>query len=71
MTNIAVKTESNIRLSENYPKDLPDLFKGDQLIVLGRYKLNQKNDNLLKASLQGNMDAKDVNLDFVEKSMQQ
>lgn len=67
MTNIAVKTESNIRLSENYPKDLPDLFKGDQLIILGRYKLNQKNDNLIKSSLQGNMDTKNVNFDFVEK----
>ena len=37
LTNIAVSFTGNIRSSEVYPHDLPDLFKGETLMLLGRY----------------------------------
>lgn len=37
MTDLKLSTKGDVRLSQRYPKDLPDLFKGDQLVVFGRY----------------------------------
>ncbi len=37
LTNLRLTTGDNIRLSEVYPPQLPDLFFGGQLVVLGRY----------------------------------
>ncbi|MCP4218335.1 MAG: VWA domain-containing protein [bacterium] len=38
MTDIKLDFGRNIRISKTYPRDLPDLFKGSSLMVLGRYK---------------------------------
>ena len=32
----------NVEVYQTYPKDLPDLFKGSNLLVFGRYKGNGK-----------------------------
>ena len=37
LTNLNLKATNDIKLSEVYPADLPDLFHGGQLVVLGRY----------------------------------
>ncbi len=37
LTNLKLKVGENITLSEVYPPQLPDLFHGTQLVVLGRY----------------------------------
>jgi Ca-activated chloride channel family protein len=37
LTNLKLTTTNDVRLSEIYPVDLPDLFHGGQLIVMGRY----------------------------------
>jgi Ca-activated chloride channel homolog len=37
LTNLKLSTGDNVRLSEVYPPQLPDLFVGSQLIVAGRY----------------------------------
>ncbi len=37
MTNLKLTTGSNITLKEMYPTQLPDLFHGGQLIVMGKY----------------------------------
>jgi Ca-activated chloride channel family protein len=37
MANLKLTTRGDLRLTQKYPKDLPDLFKGDQLVVFGRY----------------------------------
>ena len=37
LTNLKLETLSGVRLSETYPPQLPDLFHGSQLVVLGRY----------------------------------
>jgi Ca-activated chloride channel family protein len=37
MANISIKIGDNVRLNEQHPNNLPDLFKGDQLVIFGRY----------------------------------
>ena len=37
LANLKLTTGDNVTLSEIYPPELPDLFHGQQLIVLGRY----------------------------------
>jgi Ca-activated chloride channel family protein len=37
LTNLKVVTTGDIRLNEIYPPELPDLFAGGQLVVMGRY----------------------------------
>lgn len=37
LTNLNLTTGDNVRLSEVYPPQLPDLFVGSQLVVLGRF----------------------------------
>ena len=37
LTNLKLDLGGTVRTSKMYPADLPDLFKGDQLVVAGRY----------------------------------
>lgn len=37
LTNLKLTTTGEIRLEEIYPPELPDLFTGGQLVVMGRY----------------------------------
>jgi Ca-activated chloride channel family protein len=37
LTNLKLTATNDIRFSEVYPAELPDLFHGSQLVVLGRY----------------------------------
>lgn len=38
LTNLKLKFESSMRVSEVYDRDLPDLFRGESISVLGRYR---------------------------------
>lgn len=38
LANLKLKAGGGIRLLKTYPRDLPDLFKGEQLVVAGRYE---------------------------------
>jgi Ca-activated chloride channel family protein len=38
MTELKLSAGSNVTLTEMYPNQLPDLFHGGQLVVLGRYR---------------------------------
>lgn len=53
MANLKLAVKGGARLSERYPKDLPDLFKGDQLVVFGRYDKGEKGK--LKVQLEGSL----------------
>jgi Ca-activated chloride channel homolog len=44
----------NVEVYQTYPKDLPDLFKGSNLLVFGRYKGNGK----VKITLSGKLNGK-------------
>lgn len=37
LTNLKLTTTGDVRLSDVYPPDLPDLFTGGQVVVMGRY----------------------------------
>lgn len=37
LTNLKLDLGGSVRTAKMYPADLPDLFKGDQLVVAGRY----------------------------------
>ena len=68
MANISIKTGDNVRLNEQHPNNLPDLFKGDQLVVFGRYKTKKKGtDNNIKFELDGNIAGEKVKLKFETK----
>ncbi|MFZ2322733.1 MAG: VIT domain-containing protein [Ignavibacteriaceae bacterium] len=38
LSDLKLDFGNNIKVYQSYPKDLPDLFKGSNLLVLGRYK---------------------------------
>jgi Ca-activated chloride channel family protein len=37
LVDLSIQYGNGIRAAQTYPRDLPDLFKGSQLVVLGRY----------------------------------
>ena len=41
LSNLKLKLEGANWVRNRYPKDLPDIFRGDQLLVLGRYQTDQ------------------------------
>ncbi|NRB45418.1 MAG: VWA domain-containing protein [Verrucomicrobiales bacterium] len=68
MANISIKTGDNVRLNEQHPNNLPDLFKGDQLVIFGRYKTKKKGtDNNIRFELDGNIAGEKVKLKFETK----
>ena len=52
LSNLELDFE-NIEVYQTYPKDLPDLFKGSNLLVFGRYKGNGKSTIVLSGKLNG------------------
>jgi Ca-activated chloride channel family protein len=68
MANISIQTEGNVRLNEQHPNNLPDLFKGDQLVIFGRYKTKKKGtDRPIRFELDGNLAGEKVKLKFETK----
>jgi Ca-activated chloride channel family protein len=39
LTNLKLEFGNGVRMTKMYPSELPDLFKGDQLVIAGRYNL--------------------------------
>src|SRR5437762_9318979 len=37
LTNVKLEFSGGVRITKMYPSELPDLFKGDQLVIAGRY----------------------------------
>ncbi len=62
------KTEHGAVVNRQYPKDVSDLFAGEQLVIVGRYKKS----GTAKVTVTGKVGKKEVSLDFpanlVEKS---
>ncbi len=53
LANPKLKFPGGIRVSKLYPNPLPDLFKGEELVLVGRYKGKGKGDVLLEGTLAG------------------
>ena len=53
LANPKLKFPNGIRISKLYPSPLPDLFKGEELVLVGRYKGKGRGDVLLEGTLGG------------------
>jgi len=56
-----------VKIKEVYPKTLPDLFKGSQLIVMGRYEGSGKTDVKLMGKIRGKKHSHTHEADFPRK----
>jgi len=61
LTGLKLKLDGAEWVRDRYPKDLPDLFRGDQLLVLGRFQGKEAKG---KVTLTGVMDGKEQNFEF-------
>jgi hypothetical protein len=61
-------TVTGIETKDVYPKKLPDLFRGSQLLVTGRFKGTGKATILLKGSINGRQEAHEFQVDFKKGS---
>jgi Ca-activated chloride channel family protein len=68
LTNLKLTATNDIKFSEVYPPELPDLFHGSQLVVLGRF--SGKGPAAIKLSGQVGMEAKEFvyELTFPDKT---
>ena len=41
LSGVELKINGDVRISKMYPSPLPDVFRGDQLIIMGRYQSKQ------------------------------
>ncbi|MDG1833627.1 MAG: hypothetical protein P8J63_10410, partial [Verrucomicrobiota bacterium] len=64
--DVVVSWEANLK--QFYPAPLPDLFKGDQLVVVGRYSGKGKGDLLLAGMVNGKKVKMDYPVEFLAKS---
>src|SRR5262249_22827838 len=53
MTGLALRAEGDVQLVQTYPQALPDLFHGDQLVVVGRYRGHGDGRVVLSGSVAG------------------
>lgn len=53
LSDLKIDFGSDIEIYQTYPKNLPDLFKGSNLLVFGRYKGGGKSKVTLSGKLQG------------------
>jgi Ca-activated chloride channel homolog len=61
LTNLKITSTNNISFNEIYPADLPDLFHGSQLIVMGRF--NGKGPSAIQLTGMVGMEKKDFAYD--------
>ena len=64
--DVVVSWEANLK--QFYPAPLPDLFKGDQLVVVGRYSGKGKGDLLLAGMVNGKQVKMEYPVEFLAKS---
>jgi Ca-activated chloride channel family protein len=64
--DVVVSWEANLK--QFYPAPLPDLFKGDQLVVVGRYSGKGKGDLLLAGMVNGKQVKMEYPVEFLAES---
>jgi len=67
LANVKIDISGDVRFSKMYPSALPDLFKGEQLIVAGRYKSNGKATVTLKGTVNGEPKSFTQKIEFPER----
>ncbi len=53
LANPTLKFPDGVRVSKLYPNKLPDLFKGEEILLVGRYNKAAKGDVLLEGTVNG------------------
>ena len=66
LANPAVRFEGNPRVSQLHPSELPDLFRGEQLVVVGRYDGQGQAEVLLEGTVNGKQRVFERNVTFPE-----
>jgi Ca-activated chloride channel family protein len=65
-TNLELSVGSPVKISKMYPKDLPDLFKGSSITILGRYTGSGNADIVLKGRMRGKIHAMEYTRKFAK-----
>jgi Ca-activated chloride channel family protein len=60
LTDIVLKFDANGKVNNVFPRDLPDVFKGSSITVLGRFE----NNGPVKITLEGNLNGKPEKYNF-------
>lgn len=68
LADVKIEASGDVTLSKQYPSDLPDLFKGEQLIVAGRFKEKGKATVTLTGKVNGEKKTFSEKFEFPEKS---
>ncbi|MCX7872429.1 MAG: VIT and VWA domain-containing protein, partial [Verrucomicrobiae bacterium] len=69
LANLNIIFPEEIKVSRVYPKPLPDLFKGNQLVVVGRYSKAGKGKITISATSAGENKTISYDANFVENSI--
>jgi Ca-activated chloride channel family protein len=76
LTNVRLKFSGDIKASKMYPSPLPDLYKGEQLVVVGRYAGKGSAAVTIEGSVNGatrkfsediELDGRDSDSDFIPR----
>lgn len=68
LTNVEVVFDKTVRVSEVYDKQLPDLFKGGSISLMGRYKGSGKSQVTIKGLVNGKPQSFKYTVDFEAKN---
>ncbi len=64
LTGLALRVDGDVRVSKVYPRELPDLFHGDQLVALGRFSGSGTARVVLEGMAGGEKRATSASADF-------
>ncbi|MSR66829.1 MAG: VWA domain-containing protein [Pedosphaera sp.] len=64
LANPSLKFPDSVKVSKMYPNPLPDLFKGEELILAGRYTTGSKGHILLEGTVNGQKKQFEYPVDF-------
>ena len=62
LVDVGVRYGEGVRATQTYPRALPDLFRGSQLVILGRYRGTGES-----LTLHGSVDGKEVTLPYAAR----
>ncbi len=68
LANPELKFTGNIRATKMYPSPLPDLFKGEQLVVVGRYSGHGNSAAVIEGNVNGETKQFSDDIQFPEES---
>ncbi|MDD5067315.1 MAG: trypsin, partial [bacterium] len=66
LTDLKLRFEGNIKVDKTYPRELPDLFKGSTLTLLGQYDGNGEARVILEGKIKDKTQTFEYNLNFLK-----